>query len=222
VTNPPERYEPMPSLAALPGRVWRSMGPRVRIATGIALLGVVALTLVLVPAARESQHRRDAAERREQAERHERLIRKLQAEQRPRFGRSHWRAAAGASPQAALAARARLLEELSAAMLADARGRVRRGALDGPIRRVDCEPFPRSVETPGAEKNLSRRRGRYYCVAVTAEFERTGASIGGALGHPYRAKVDFTTGRYAYCKISGRPDPTPDPRVTTPRACGGT
>jgi hypothetical protein len=222
VTDRPERYEPMPSLAGLPGRVWGAMGRRLRIATGIAVLGLVALALVLVPAVRESQSKRDAAERREQAERQERLIRELQAEQRPRFGRSDSRAAAAASPRAALAARARLLEELSATMLADARRRVRRGALDGPILRVDCEPFPRSVSTPAPEKNLARRSGRYYCVAITAEFKRTGASIGGALGHPYRAKVDFTTGRYAYCKVSGRPDPTPDPRVTTPRACGGT
>ena len=212
----------MPSLAELPGRAWQAMGRRLRIATAIAIVGVIALALVVVPTVRESQRKRDAAERREQAERHERLIRQLQAEQRPRFGRSHWRATAGASPPAALAARARLLEELSATMLADARRRVRSGALDGPILRVDCEPFPRSIATAGAEKNLSRRRGRYYCVAITAEFKRTGASIGGALGHPYRAKVDFTTGRYAYCKISGRPDPTPDPRVTTPRVCGGT
>lgn len=211
----------MPSLAGLPGRVWGAMGRRLRIATGIAMLGVVALALVLVPAVRESQRKRDAAERRERAERQERLIRELQAEQRPRFGRSDSHAAAGASPRAALAARDRMLQDLSATMLADARRRVRRGALDGPILRVECEPFPRSVTTAPPEKNLTRRRGRYYCVAITAEFKRTGASIGGALGHPYRAKVDFITGRYAYCKVSGRPDPTPDPRVTTPRACGG-
>jgi len=198
------------------------MGPRLRIATGIAVLATVALALWLVPAARESQRKRDAAERRERAERQERLIRQLQAKQRPRFGRSASRAPAGASPRAALAARAALMDDLSVAMLADARGRVRRGTLDGPILRVDCEPFPRSVKRAGADEDLSRRRGRYYCVAVTAEFKRTGESIGGALGHPYRAKVDFVSGRYAYCQVSGRPDPTPDPRVTTPRACGGT
>jgi hypothetical protein len=221
VTDPPERYEPMPGLAALPGRIWSAMGLGVRIATGIALFGLVALALVLVPAARESQHKRDAAERREQAGRHERLIRELQAEQRPHFGRSDSRAGAGASPRAALAARDALMDELSATILADARGRARRGALKGPIRRVECEPFPRSVATAGAEKDLSRRSGRYSCLAITAEFKRSDTSTGGALGHPYRAKVDFRSGRYAYCKVSGRPDPTPDPRVTTPHACGG-
>jgi hypothetical protein len=221
VTDPPQRYEPMPSLAELPARAWRAMGRKLRIGIGIAVIGSVALALLLVPAAHESQRKREALERREQARRHERQIRKLQAEQRPRFRRSASRAPADAKPRTALAARAGLMEELSASILADARARVRRGTLGGPILHVECEPFPRAASGAGAENDLSRRHGRYYCVAVTAEFERSKVSIGGVLGHPYRAKVVFGSGRYAFCKISGRPDPTPDPRVTTPRACGG-
>jgi hypothetical protein len=86
---------------------------------------------------------------------------------------------------------------------------------------VVCEPFPRSLRGRGADVNLEVRRGRYSCVAATAEFGRGAASAGGLIGHPYRAMVDFRTGRYALCKISGRPGPTADPRVTTPPACGG-
>ncbi len=198
------------------------MGRGLRIATGIALLGMIAGGILLVPAAQEAQQERDARERRERAENRERQIRALQLEQRPRFRRSASRAAPRAGSRARPAARAALLEEVSVSILDDARARVRRGTLDGPIRRVECEPFPRSVTRVGAEDDLSRRRGRYYCVAVTAEFEGTAESVGGALGHPYRAKVDFASGRYAVCKVSGRPDPTPDPRVTTPRVCGGT
>ena len=108
--------------------------------------------------------------------------------------------------------RAAAVDELAAAIVTDARRRVRDGALEGPIRRVECEPFPRSLNP---ERMLARRRVRLACLAVTADFER------GALGYPYRALVDFKTGRYAFCKVSGRPDPTPDPDVTTPRACGG-
>jgi hypothetical protein len=212
----------MPGLAEIPGRVWRSMGPRLRIAAGIAVLALIAVAALLVPAVQEAQQKRDARERREQAEKDERQIRALQVEQRPRFRRSESRAPQRASPRAALGARATLMNEVSASVLADARTRARRGALDGPILRVGCEPFPRSVAGAGADKDLSRRRGRYYCVAVTAEFKGTAQSVGGALGHPYRVKVDFTSGRYAFCKVSGRPDPTPDPRVTTPRVCGGT
>jgi hypothetical protein len=33
--------------------------------------------------------------------------------------------------------------------------------------------------------------------------------------------MDFSTGRYAFCKISARLDPVKNPEVTTPEACGG-
>ncbi len=105
--------------------------------------------------------------------------------------------------------------------MADARRRAREGTLEGPILRAVCEPFPRNVAGVGVEADLARREGRYACVAATSEFGRSEASVGGVLGYPYRAKIDFERGRFAYCKISGRPDPTPDPRVTTPEACGG-
>ena len=88
---------------------------------------------------------------------------------------------------------------------------MRAGTLEGTIRRVECEPFPRSLNP---ERQLARRRVRLTCLAVTADFE------GGALGHPYRALIDFATGRYAFCKIAARLDPT-DAEVTTPRECGG-
>jgi len=197
------------------------MGRQLRTAAGITVVAMIAGAILLAPSVREAQQQRDARERREKAEKRESVIRALQLEQRPRFRRSNSRPVAGTGPNAELAARAAVLDEVAASILGDARARVRDGALDGPIRRVECEPFPRSVTRAGAEDDLSRRRGRYYCIAVTAEFEGTAESIGGALGHPYRAQVDFMSGRYAFCKVSGRPDPTPDPRVTTPRVCGG-
>ena len=63
--------------------------------------------------------------------------------------------------------------------------------------------------------------GSYACLAVTADIDRSAASTGGALGDPYRAGLDFTTGRFALCKVAGRPDPIPDPEVTTPGVCAG-
>jgi hypothetical protein len=113
------------------------------------------------------------------------------------------------------------MDELSAAILADARLRVRRGALDGPIRRVQCEPFPRTLDGVGADRDPSRRTGRYACIAVTAEFARGEESIGGVIGHQYRTRVDFQSGRYAFCKISGQAGPSREQLATTPRACGG-
>jgi hypothetical protein len=217
----PDRYEPLPGILDLPGWAWRRMGRGVRIGLGLGLLALLVLGVAMAPAIRESKEERDQAEQRDRAEARAELVRRLEAEQRPRFGRSRAVAPAGAGAHERLAARAELMEEMPAAILGDARRRVRAGALDGPILRVDCEPFPRSVDGVGADEDLSRRRGRYACVAVTAAFERGEESIGGVIGHQYRVLVDFEVGRFAYCKVSGQPGPSREQLVTTPRACGG-
>lgn len=211
----PPRYEPLPGLTQLPAWAWRRAGLATRIAVAVALLAVVAFAVALVPVLRESAREHDVAARREQSERRAQLVRELEAEQRPRTGRSTSVAPAGAPADRRLAARAALLDDLAAAIAADARARVRRGELDGRIRRVECEPYPRTVDGTGAEDDLARRRGRYACLAVTSEF------TGGLLGHQYRARADFETGRFAYCKIAGQSGPSREQLVTTPRACGG-
>jgi hypothetical protein len=175
----------------------------------------VAFAVALVPALRDEAGERDEATRREQADRRAQLVRELEAEQRPRFARSSAVVPSSAPPRRQLAARAALLDDLAAAIGADARARIRRGELAGRVRRVECEPYPRTVDGRGADDDLTRRRGRYGCLAVTSEFE------GGLLGHQYRALVDFETGRYAFCKISGQSGPSREQLVTTPRACGG-
>ena len=83
--------------------------------------------------------------------------------------------------------------------------------MPGPIRRAECEPFPRNTAGIGAERDLSTSSGNYSCLAITAEFGGSGAgrdawgeSESGAIGHPYRGRIDFETGRFAYCKVSGR------------------
>jgi hypothetical protein len=209
-------------MVQLPGWLWRKMGRLSRIAAVVALLGAVAVGVALAPGIQQSKQERLLSEQRERAERRAELIRKLEAEQRPRFGRSNSVVPPGAGAAEQLAARGRVLDELINAILRDARRRVRLGELPPPpIRMVECEPFPRTVTVVGADKDLSRRRGRYSCIAVTSKLERSESSVGLVTGHPYRALVDFKTGRYAYCKISGQTGPTPDPLVTTPRACTG-
>jgi hypothetical protein len=197
------------------------MGRRRRIAAGALLLVAIAVALALATGIRESKRETAKSERRERVRLEARRLRELRAEQRPRFGRFGAVAPSGAPAARRLEARAALMDGLAVAILSDARRRVRGGALDGPILRTECEPFPRTVEGTGAERDLSRRRGRYSCVAVTADIPRGEASLGGVIGHEYRVLVDFATGRYAFCKISGRAEAVPDPRVTTPRACGG-
>jgi hypothetical protein len=197
------------------------MGRGIKIAGALFLLALVVLGAALVPTIQDSQEERERAEERQRAAARAALARRLRAEQRPRLARSAAAAPAGAAPKERLSARAEQMRELSASVLADARLRVRRGVLEGPVLRVECEPFPRSVDAVGADSDLTRRRGRYSCIAVTAEFERTEQSIGGIVGHQYRALVDFESGRYAYCKISGQAGPERDQLVTTPETCGG-
>ena len=204
----PPRYEPLPGLAELPAWAWRRAGRGVRIGAGLVLLAAIAVAVAIVPALRDEARLQDDELRRARAEQRADLTRRLEAEQRPIHGRS-------SSVAPTVAARASTMDEITATIETDARARVRRGELDGRIRRVDCEPFPRSVDSIGADRDLTRRRGRYSCLAVTGEF------TGGVMGHQYRVLVDFQTGRYAFCKITGQSGPSRDQLVTTPRACGG-
>jgi hypothetical protein len=217
----PDRHEPLPSITELPAWVWRRTGRGPRLAALGALVLAIAAVAALLPGIIESKRERAELERRERAERRAQLVRRLEAEQRPRFRRSTSVAAPRAGVDERLATRAALIDELSAEILADARARTRRGQLDGPVLRVSCEPFPRTVDGVGADQDLTRRRGRYACVAVTAEFGSGEAGATGVIGHQYRTEADFATGRYAFCKVSGQAGPSREQLVTTPRVCGG-
>jgi hypothetical protein len=211
----------MPGIAELPGWLWRRMGRTARLAGLGALIVLVAAAAALVPAILESKEDQAEADRRDRAERRAELIRRLETEQRPRHRRSTSVAPPGAPAAEQLETRAVLMDELNGEILADARARVRRGELDGPIRRVECERFPRSVDEVGAHEQLGLRSGRYACVAVTAEFGTGEVGATGVIGHQYRTMVDFETGRYAFCKVSGQAGPSREQLVTTPRVCGG-
>jgi hypothetical protein len=216
-----DRYEPLPSIPELPGWLWRKTGRGARIAIFLTLFVIAGAAAAAIPQMTEDQRERAEALREERAAQRERQARALAAEQRPRFGRSSAVPPPGAGREERLGARRRMLDDLGATVLADARRRVRAGDLKGPVRRVECKPFPRTVDDIGAEADLSRRRGGYACVAITAEFARSEESIGGVIGHPYRAQIDFATGRYGYCKTSGVPGPEREFLVTVPPECGG-
>jgi len=202
---PAQRYEPLPSLDRLPAWLWRRTGSWARVAIGLALLATIASTAILVPALQREQRARAAAEQQARDAHHRQAIETLKREQRPRFGHSKQ------------TARPAMLRDLEGAILADARTR----GLQGPILGARCEPFPKTVGKPAPERDPRATNGSYSCLAVTSEIDRSAATTGGELGHPYRASLDFATGRFALCKVSGRPDPIPDPEVTTPRVCAG-
>jgi hypothetical protein len=209
-----DRYEPLPGIAALPGWLWRRTGWGTRLTIAALLVVVAAAAALLIPAQRADTERRAGEADRARMAAAERRAKEIQADQRPRRGLTD-PSPAGAGRAAQLAARASALDDLRSAIRDDALRRVRAGSLSGPIGAVECERHPRADDVLPPERDLSVRIGRYACLAVTRRFE------GGALGHPYRAQIDFETGRFAYCKITGSPELARDPRLATPRACGG-
>jgi hypothetical protein len=198
-----DRYEPAPGFVELPGWLWRRTSTALKIGAGVVLVLVIAGAVVAAAASRRDAQRADDAAAQRTAAVHRDEVAKARAEQKPRFGHSQ-------------GSRTAMAGVMSDAILADARSRVRTGALKGPILRVACERFPKTVGAVPLERNRN-----YSCVAVTAEIARSKGGEAGAIGHPYRARIDFSTGRYAFCKVAARIDIVKHPEVTTPEACGG-
>jgi hypothetical protein len=222
----PDRYDPLPSLPGIPAYLWRKLSPRGRKVAGVAgaLLLIAAVAGVVLGGPRIEQGKRDreAREATAVAARRAALRRRLEAEQRPRTGRGP---AAGELPPArAPEARRALVAGLAAAIGRDARARRPSPAPGQRVREVTCEGFPRTAGGPDPTAQLDRHAARYACLAVTARIPRSGATAGGSVGFPYRARVDFAGGAYTFCKVSGRPGELAIPSrplVTVPRACGG-
>jgi DNA-binding SARP family transcriptional activator len=78
-----------------------------------------------------------------------------------------------------------------------------------PILRVDCVPYPPA-------------RGRYECLAVTADVPATERTPAGANGLAYRVLLDHASGRYAYCRLAPRATKLQRRPVPLSPLCGGT
>jgi hypothetical protein len=221
---PGDRYEPLPGIIDLPAWIWRRLSTPGKVALLLFPVLLIAVGLAIRPGIQESKEKRaQSEERRIERQRAAREAR-LREQQRPRF-------ASGPAAADSVPGRERLVEAAGASVLADARARAASGELDGPIRGVSCEPFPRTVSGRGAEQDLSEPAGNYSCLAVTARFEGSqgeqaayAQSEAGLIGHPYRIRIDFETGRYAFCRVAGRPGEgslQARQAVTVPRVCGG-
>ena len=222
-----DRYEPLPGLLGIPGFLYRKLSGRGRhlavLLGGLAIAGVAVFVLVAWPAIQDAKDERDARRQREVAERRAERIAEQRAEQtvmRERTALPGLRA----SEDERVSARHRLLGLLASSVEEDARARVETGALEKEIRDVECEPFPRTEDRTDPADDPDARFGRYECVAVTAVIERSEVSSGGVIGYPFRARVDFDSGSYAWCKISGHPGEggfTYQREVGVPIECGG-
>src|SRR3954447_14999965 len=142
----------------------------------------------------DEQVRLRAAALRNPAVRRERA--RLRAEQRPRFasGRPGLRSRAGQE---------RLVAGLERAITADTRARFQAGLLESRALDTECEHFVRPVVLHPPPPRLGARSAGYECTAATVRLHtsvsRTGTAI---LGYPFWARVNFATGRLAWCKIT--------------------
>jgi hypothetical protein len=221
-----DRYDPLPGLTEIPAFLYRKLSPRGRrIAMVVGALLLIGLAVGLyfgIPAITETKQERAAAERRAEAQREAQLVAQLKAEQRLVEGRGT--PARGLEDGAAITARHTLAADLAAAVRTDADARVRSGEFTHSIKRVECERYPRGARGEDPATDLASPTGRYTCLAVTADAPKTELSNSSAIGYPYRALVDFPSGKYTFCKFSGRPGEgslTRKVAVRVPRACGG-
>ena len=221
-----DRYEPLPGLLEIPGFLIRKIPSKARRPAAYAaamLLAGVAVALVLsIPAITESKDERAAREARIERERQAQRAAELQAELRLREGRGP--AARGLTGAQAIEARQALVEQLASDVRADAHSRVQSGEFTQSVSRVECERFPRGARGEDPALELSNATGRYSCLAITADAPRIETNESSSLGYPYRALLHFESGRFSYCKISGRPGEgslTREFPVRVPPACGG-
>jgi hypothetical protein len=112
--------------------------------------------------------------------------------------------------------RAALVADLQSAITADALTRVKAGTLHGPIHGTSCEAVKLGPLQPNA------RRGGYQCVAVNAVIPK-GVEVGGLLGYPFWAIVDYRRGMFAWCKVNPKPGEmatqAQEPVVDPPAGC---
>jgi hypothetical protein len=220
-----ERYEPLPGLLELPAHLLRQLGRRGRrialAVVGALIVAGVAAAVLLGPEINESKERQAAAERtRAERLRTERLER-IRAEIVPRRDRAPELAAAGLSGGEALRNRRALAGELELAVRDDARGRE---SIELPVREAECERFPRNPKAPPPEDDLGRSAGNYQCLAVTTRIEAETVQTRGVIGYPYRARADFETGSFVWCKTTGLPAEgalRQQDEIKVPPACGG-
>lgn len=111
---------------------------------------------------------------------------------------------------------AALVGDLEAAIGSDARARVAAGTLNATIHGTTCDPVTSGPLVP------SSIRGGYECIAETSTI-RPGVQVGGIVGYPFWAIVDYRRGSFAWCKVNlrggERAISSPEPVLNPPAGC---
>jgi len=197
----------------------------------LAIAAVVLVALVagaaalIVPAIDSSKERSAAAQAREDAQRRAASRRETIREQRPRrLDAAALLPAAGAPDAEVVSARETLLRRVETAISEDARARADAGELEGNPRGTQCEPYPkRSDRADWPDQDPGAARGVYDCLVFVRAVPQTETNIGGQVGYPFRAVLDFKRFAVAWCKTDPVPGErvVPDPRTVLelPKAC---
>lgn len=175
-----DRYEPMPSLAALPAWLWRRAPRSARLAVaGLAVVGAAGLAAMLVHGAgvRDGERRETAAFR-------TRAEARLRADQAPRHGRAPTARALPAALERAIG-----------------RDVVRRRL--GPGMPVTSCRRVRPVDAAGTPLALPATDAYFTCFAVLRTGETGAATL--QTGYGFRARANLATHAFAWCKLNPRP-----------------
>ena len=197
----------------------------------LAIAAVVLVVLVagaaalIVPAIDSSKERSAAAQAREDAQRRAASRRETIREQRPRrLDAAALLPAAGAPDAEVVSARETLLRRVETAISEDARSRADAGELEGRPQGTQCEPYPKRTDRADwPDQDPGAARGVYDCLVFVRAVPRTETNVGGQVGYPFRAVLDFDRFSVAWCKTDPVPGErvVPDPRTVLelPKAC---
>ena len=163
--------------------------------------GLTVLGLSLRPGIEETKQERSARLAREQAARVKAQRARMIRQQRPVKGRdAEYRPLPASADAGERRVRRRsLVLALETAITEDAQVRIARKELDGPVKFTECGPLVRTASGQSDDEILSKRMGRYDCVAVKSDVRRFGRTVA-LFGHPYVGTVDFAKGTYVFCK----------------------
>lgn len=174
---------------------------RRRIIAAVAGAVVLALLGVAGAVAISNGNEDNAKARVRQQQRVAALRARLIREQAPHRGAApQLKAPKGATDAQRLAARHALVLAVQDRITQDARARVKTGELDGPIAETACGPILKSKTAIPDDRVLSKRIGRYDCVAVKHPIVNQFGQKVASLGFSFVAALDFDTYRYTWCR----------------------
>jgi hypothetical protein len=195
------------------------------IAAAVLVVVVGGAAALIVPAIDAGKERDAAAQAREDAARRAASRRETIREQRPRtLEAAALQPAAGAPDAQVVAAREALLRRAERAISEDARARADAGELEGNPQGTQCEPYPKRADRADwPDRDLAAARGVFDCLVFVRAVPKTETSIGGQVGYPFRAVIDFDRFSVTWCKTNPVPGErvVPDPRTVLqlPKAC---